>query len=306
MIKKTTDKTPWLFFDCNYLCHRAFYSHEDTVYKGRKTGVIQGFLKEVLYSQVLFQTDQISFYWDYGENKRKEIYPLYKWQRKERVKSKAEKRRQTSFTKQITLLREKIIPRLGYKNNFYQDGFEGDDLIAYHCKKYGDIPIIVISSDSDLFQLINHNVSIYNPQKRIKMTLRRFKELYKINPDQWVFVKAIAGCTSDNIKGLQWVGEKTAIAYFNGALSSDCKKYKSIVDFVQTDKYIFNLSLVQLPIKGTEISVLKNHKTTKERWKKICKKYGVFFVKGELMFLQKKFWRKYKKNENILSHGDDN
>ncbi|GAH13180.1 unnamed protein product, partial [marine sediment metagenome] len=41
----------WLILDCNYLCHRAAHSTRDLSYKGVATGVIYGFLRDVLLFQ---------------------------------------------------------------------------------------------------------------------------------------------------------------------------------------------------------------------------------------------------------------
>jgi DNA polymerase I len=48
-----------------------------------------------------------------------------------------------------------------------QEYFEADDLIAnYSSKLSKNNNITIISSDKDLYQLINENVSIYDPMKK--------------------------------------------------------------------------------------------------------------------------------------------
>jgi 5'-3' exonuclease len=58
-------------------------------------------------------------------------------------------------------------------------------------------------------------------------------------------VKALSGCTSDEIPGIPGVGEKTAIKYLSGALKSEHKTFQSIVQ----NQALFqrNLALVTLP-----------------------------------------------------------
>ena len=51
-----------------------------------------------------------------------------------------------------------------------KDFFEADDLIANYSKVLSsnqDNQVIIVSSDKDLYQLLNENVSIFDPMKKI-------------------------------------------------------------------------------------------------------------------------------------------
>ena len=95
------------------------------------------------------------------------------------------------------------------------DKVEADDLIAYYVNnKKSEERIVIVSTDQDLTQLISDDVIIYN--KRKKMFLNKenhLKELGCLN-ENIMLKKVICGDTSDNIKGIKGVGEKTLIDNF--------------------------------------------------------------------------------------------
>ncbi|MDE6442212.1 MAG: flap endonuclease [Clostridia bacterium] len=90
---------------------------------------------------------------------------------------------------------------------------ETDDWIAGYALTYGkDIPIVISSFDSDYFQLINDNVSVlrYRGDKTIICTPQYISDKFGIEPSQYADFKSLVGDTSDNIRGADKVGPKTA------------------------------------------------------------------------------------------------
>lgn len=95
---------------------------------------------------------------------------------------------------------------------------ETDDLIAGYALSPGQETEMVISSlDSDFFQLITSRVSVlrYRGEKTIICTPEYIKEKFGINPEQYADFKSLTGDTSDNIKGADKVGPKTAALLLN-------------------------------------------------------------------------------------------
>lgn len=101
-------------------------------------------------------------------------------------------------------------------------GFEADDIIGTVSRLTLKREIrpqmenIILSGDSDLFQLVDPNTRVYFLKKGIKNTVLYDKELVKekyqgLNPEQLVDFKALKGDASDNIPGVPGIGEKTAI-----------------------------------------------------------------------------------------------
>jgi 5'-3' exonuclease len=104
------------------------------------------------------------------------------------------------------------------------DNNEADDLIAYYCQLANDETIIIFSADKDLTQLISPNVSIYSP---IHKTTYRFGDRIKFKdievPHQNVLIcKVFMGDKSDNIDGIQSLGEKTFAKFFPLVLTKSC------------------------------------------------------------------------------------
>lgn len=92
---------------------------------------------------------------------------------------------------------------------------EADDWMAGYAKKYGgDMEVVISSQDSDLFQLITHRVHIlrYRGDKTVVCDPAYIREKLGIAPEQYAAYKSLTGDTSDNIKGADRIGPKTAAA----------------------------------------------------------------------------------------------
>ena len=271
----------WLIIDCNFLCHRAKHTTQNLSFEGSATGVIYGVLRSILDLVERYETKHIIFCWDYGKGIREDIYPQYKANRKNRSEelSYEEERFENSFQKQVKKLRREYLKTIGFRNNFKQKGYEGDDVIAsvvIHTPIKDDA--IIISADKDLYQLISPTISMYNPITRKTMTSRTFSQKFGIKPKQWATVKALAGCTTDNVIGIKGVGELTAIKYLTNTLGTKGKIFSKIVD---EEHHILhtNLPLVRLPLEGTKIFKLRKDKVTQLGWDCVIKKLGMQSLK---------------------------
>lgn len=91
---------------------------------------------------------------------------------------------------------------------------EADDYIASLTKEYNDSfdELIVVSNDSDFFQLIDDKTFIYSPRGKLSTLYNKetFEEKYHIKPSQYIMYKSLIGDTADNIKGIKGIGKKTA------------------------------------------------------------------------------------------------
>lgn len=268
---------PILVFDCNYLGYRAYYTTGSLMAGDIATGVLYGFLSQVLELADLFDTCNLVFCWDSKHSKRKTISKEYKNNRK---KDPEEAAKFATVYKQFRLLRKKILPKLGFNNVFIQKGYEADDMIASvtinNCKD-----MIIISSDEDLFQLLSPMVKMYVASREKMYTEKAFIKEKGITPKEWVYVKAIAGCNSDNVKGIPGVGEKTYTKYLLKKLKRHSVSYQKIEQL--GDKFFDkNYRLVELPFKGTKKICLQKNNLSVDAFRKICKKYRFHsFMKGD-------------------------
>lgn len=116
---------------------------------------------------------------------------------------------------------------------------EADDYIAslaYQHKNEFD-EIIIISNDSDLFQLIDDNLFIYAYRGKNSILFNKevFQEKFGIIPDRYVEYKALVGDKADNIKGANGIGKMKACEIMqygsieNYCLNSDNERVKNII-----------------------------------------------------------------------------
>lgn len=271
----------WLIIDSNQLGYRAFYKMGGLHYHGNPTGVAYGFIGTIHFLQREFPNAQFVFCFDYGKNIRYDLCPTYKAKRRQNKleKKKEELKQLADMEGQLKLLRRKILKLIGFQNVFYQKGYEADDLIASVCREIPDEDEgVIVSSDEDMFQLLRKNIRIYRPNQRDVMTRKRFINSYKIKPKQWIDVKCIAGCSSDEIPGIKGVGQTTALKFIRGELPETNKKYAAIT--CKEGKKIIeaNRKLVKLPIEGTMQCRLKPNDKL-DGWKGAYKILGIRSMK---------------------------
>jgi len=271
-------KRPILLIDSNYLCYRAHYSTGTLSYGDKSTGVIYGFLRDIVDLQDRFQPEAFCFCFDFGKNLRKLILPDYKDGRPPMP---------DEFKEQVRNLRKLYLRQLGYRNIFYQRGYEADDLIGHIClSDMARNKFIIVSGDHDMYQLLSKRVLIFNPGKKRAVTEDSFSREYGISPLQFVDCKAIAGCKTDNIKGVKGVGEKTAARFLNGTLGPTSKAFNNIV--TNNKVWQANRSLVKLPFPGVEMRLVKPDKLRVGAWEDLAEKLGMESMKGKAPVNKKK------------------
>jgi len=121
-------------------------------------------------------------------------------------------------------------------------GVEADDIITYLVKNISKDyeHTWIISSDRDLYQLVNDNVSIFNLFSRKEITKQTLKENFDLSPDEYLLSRIIEGDKSDNIYGVEGIGPKRA-----QGLAKEHKTFKTLLESLPVKgraKYIQNLN----------------------------------------------------------------
>lgn len=275
----------FLILDCNFLCHRLKHAMGGLSHDNAPTGVIYGFLKSIPMYQEMFDTPHIVFCWDSKTSKRSELFPAYKANRKIRQREMDEEEIifETEFRYQMQMLRRKYLKIIGFRNVFCQKGYEADDLIASVC---GGLTVretaIILTSDQDLYQCLNSQVSIYNPNQRKRTTAQGFQKKYGIKPARWAMVKCIAGCSTDNVPGVKGVGEITAIKYLLGDLKASAKAHLSIIAPEGMKTICKNRRLVVLPFVGTKEFKLKEDELSADGWRSVIRSLGLKSIRDKV------------------------
>lgn len=271
-------KSPTLLIDVSYLAYRAYFGGMSKLsYEAIPTGVTYGVLREILFLMERFDTKRIAFCFDHGKPDRKMIYPSYKENRSEGTKE--DQAAKEAVRKQVNMLRKEYLSMVGFQNILYQKGFEADDVIAKVIQDRPKREFIIVSSDQDLYQLLGKYVRIYLPSKKSIVTEESFRKEFGCGPQTWIQVKAMAGCSTDNVKGIPGIGPKTAIKFITGELTKG-KAFDKIIHGSSITKR--NINLVSLPYPGIESFSLRKDDVSPERWRSLIDRLGFASLAGSL------------------------
>jgi DNA polymerase-1 len=262
-----------ILIDSNSICHQAKHSMINFSWEEKEVGVIFGFFRQLLSLAKIFDSNKFVFVWDSRKGSiRTNMFPDYKKTRK-REKTEEEQKFDDITYAQFNVIRDELLPEIGFVNNFMFEGYEGDDLVARITKTYTNEEIVIVSSDEDLYQLLSKNVSIYSiKKKQLYKDLNLWKD-YRIVPKEWAEVKAIGGCTTDCVPGIPHVGEITACKYITKKLSRNHRTFQAIKD--GTDIIERNRKLVTLPLEGTPtIKLNSNEQLLVKKFIAVSQRYG--------------------------------
>jgi DNA polymerase-1 len=275
-------KEKMMLVDANALGHVVKHATKELSWRGDRTGVLYGFIQKLFRIQADVLADRVVFCWDGDRNKlfRRDIYPEYK-EVVEGSKTEKDIELDRIARPQFALLRTEVLPAIGFANNFLEEGLEADDIMAQLVKQYDwAYDMIIVSRDNDMHQLLCDGVMMYDPVKFGFFSADTFIMKWGIDPSEWEFVKAIAGCSGDNVPGVPGVKEKTAIKFIKGELNPTTKAHSAICE--REEMCVSNLRLVKLPWEDTKPIDLLEDQLTVDGFIKVCTKFGFnsFFDKA--------------------------
>jgi len=193
-----------LVIDSNNLLYRIFYMNRA---RGTDVNMLNVFLTCVKsYANLTGGVDNIIAVWD---SRLCRGQPNFR-----RVAKEADYKgnRDKTGLEEAHVLDEQIqsaIECLGGLNMFpYR--MEADDVIAWLTHNVTDQEFTIVTVDKDMYQLINENVCVYTPIKKMMVNKNNFAQAAGVNQDQFLQYKALVGDKSDNIPGIPRVGHKTA------------------------------------------------------------------------------------------------
>ena len=195
-----------VLIDAPAFLHRAWHAIPHfTDEKGRETGALYGFITALFKIIKTHQPRFICAAYDFPAPTQRHI--VYKEYKATRVKKPQEFYDQFAFSKQF-------LDTVGIPY-FEKEGFEADDLIATIIRRSKNVEKYIFSGDHDLFQLLqDQSASVYLLQRSMTDTYRysrdEFIKKYNFEPKFFRDYKALRGDPSDNIKGVEGIGEKTA------------------------------------------------------------------------------------------------
>lgn len=201
----------WVLIDVSWLAYRALHTVKGLSFEGTPTGVIFGFFQQLLdvCRDRRVASNQVALCFDSRQSLRKLAYPPYK-EKRAKDRTPAEWAEIEVMQEQVKRLRRQILPDIGFRV-LHQRGLESDDVMAQAVSQITDG--VMITSDGDLYQSITAGVHWYDPARGIYYDPGTMFSAKGVGPNDWAFVKCLAGCDTDNVAGIDGVGEKTAIDF---------------------------------------------------------------------------------------------
>lgn len=196
-----------LIVDGNGLMHRAYHALPPfKTAKGVPTQVVYGFFSILSKSIADFQPTHVLICFDTPAPTFRNI--LHKEYQSQRPKIADD------FIQQIPMIKKSL--DAAQIIHLELDGYEGDDVIGTAAKiaEKDGFSVLILTGDKDIMQLVNEHISTVTPDigfsKTKVYTEAAVLEKMGVPPNKIIDYKALAGDPSDNYKGAEGIGPKTA------------------------------------------------------------------------------------------------
>src|SRR3990167_5566942 len=239
-----------ILVDGSSYLYRAFHALPPLINSaGLPTGAIYGVVNMLQRLLANYDADYIAIVFDAkGKTFRDDLYQEYKANRAEMP---------GDLVKQIEPIHD-IIRALGLPLLMI-DGVEADDVIGTLAKQAADqhIATLISTSDKDLAQLVNDQVTLINTMTNSTLTPLGVEEKFGVPPHRIIDYLTLVGDTSDNVPGVPQVGPKTAVKWL--------KEYGSLENIItNVDKISGKVGenlrahLTQIPLTQSLVTIKTN------------------------------------------------
>tara|TARA_Y100000004_G_scaffold86670_1_gene97164 strand:+ start:1523 stop:2548 length:1026 start_codon:yes stop_codon:yes gene_type:complete len=183
---------------------------------GAHVGGIVGFLRSIGYAIKTIRPTRCVIVFDGkgGSNRRKKVFEGYKANRNmsKRLNRTYDFASKEDEHQSMMLQLTRIVDYLEQLplTTITIESVEADDGMAYITKQIlKTSKIVLMSTDKDFLQLVNHRVSVWSPTKKKLYDPPKVLEDYGIPSHNFAVYRAIDGDKSDNIDGVRGWGLKT-------------------------------------------------------------------------------------------------
>lgn len=180
----------WLLVDGDFLLAYLFF---------RGPEVVQTFWLEVIGLAERFKARKVAIAWDDRRARRRALYSDYKKGRPNYGNWKEEK---PKIKEEVLELSQYFPARMGKLPEL-----EADDLIWIWTQKEKGI---IVSGDFDLWQCLDEEVTMWMPRQKRFAAVEDIRMEYGGNVKAMVLQKCMVGDKSDNIPGVEGIGERRA------------------------------------------------------------------------------------------------
>ena len=246
-----------LIVDSSHLAYRVYFALPELSFGGKNTQLVYGFFTNLISLVKKQPVESIVIVWDSGHTAKSAMYSAYK----RKVGDPMSEEQRADFEDQFKYLNNLLL-WLGLKCCF-AEGAEADDVIAHLCNKsvvrairpdgsplphyIVERPILILSGDHDLHQLLAEDVAIWKPHREDIYTIESFeKDFPGVRPSQYREMLALMGCSGDNVPGVRGIGPKYAYNLI--------RRYGSVEKIKQVDASERLVRLAQSCWKDVELS----------------------------------------------------
>jgi DNA polymerase-1 len=260
---------------------------------GQPIGGIIGFLRMMKNILGEVRPSRVIIAWDGkgGSAKRRGVYSAYKAGRKPRLNreygdDESVDDARANMQWQHRKLRE-YLDLLGCAQ-VEVEGCEADDVIGFLCSGFlSDRNKVVVSTDQDFLQLVDHKTIVYSPTRKMYFTSKNFLEEESVLPENFIYMKALNGDGSDNLKGIKGLGPKTILKFFPVL----AEKKTSLEELNEMGK-------VLQPKGAKEKQILK---ALLEQWEVITQNFSLMQLRDPIISAQSVRFIKYAIRDEVFT-----
>jgi DNA polymerase-1 len=254
---------PVLIIDGLNLFFRHFSANPTMTEYGSHAGGVVGFLKTVQNLLALTGPSSVNVIWESGGSpRRKNIFPGYKSGRKPQ---KLNRFYENDIPETLENVDDQIQLLISLMKNlpikqFYVQDCEADDIIGFLVKNiFKSSPVVIVSSDRDLYQLISKNVVQWTLGRQKFINSKSVVEEYGVHPENFCTVRSFNGDSSDNIPGIAGAGFKVMSKRFPELSKSE---FVSVDNIVEKSKKLFENSKLKI-----YNNIVQEQNIAKRNWK---------------------------------------
>lgn len=198
------DASRLLLVDGNNLFFRAYFGLSNSD-KFEPIYAVTGFFNALGDAVRRFQPSHMVVVFDDGRSTwRMQLYPEYK-------QNRPKQEEQAMGDAQLYIAQD-LLDAMGI-SIWLEAGVEGDDHVAAVIERIRNLPVLILSGDKDLRQLVRRNeVNIFHPGTSRPLSYPDIEKMYGLPPHRLPELWALHGDKTDNIPGVPSIGEKRAKA----------------------------------------------------------------------------------------------
>lgn len=224
--RSETNQSPLVLIDGSSYLYRAFHALPPlTNSQGQPTGAVKGVVNMLRRMTKDYPQSAIAVIFDAkGKTFRDDLYAEYKANRPPMP---------DDLRLQVQPIYD-VVEAMGLPLLIVEE-VEADDVIGTLARQATEqkMDVVISTGDKDMAQLVTEHVTLINTMTETKLDIQGVKDKYGFGPELMIDYLALMGDSSDNIPGVEGVGEKTAVALIQGAggidaIYSDLEKIRAL------------------------------------------------------------------------------